>query len=264
MTRVEHIGDATLHLGDCLEIMPGLGKVDAVVTSPPYNMHGNGGTTMGHAMSKWRGNALASGYQSYSDDTPQPEYEDWQRQILSQCWDTLSDDGAIFYNHKPRLRNKEIWLPTVLNPGIPLRQIIIWNRNGGFNFSPSHFMPTHEWVMLFAKPAFSLKSRGASGVGDVWSVAFETNTPHPAPFPVALPAKALEATNCENILDPFMGSGTTGVACAKLGRKFIGIEIDEGYFDIACKRIEDAYKQPDMFVAPPQKPVQADMLVEGV
>ena len=95
-------------------------------------------------------------------------------------------------------------------------------------------------------------------------MAFETNTPHPAPFPVALPAKALEATNCENILDPFMGSGTTGVACAKLGRKFIGIEIDEGYFDIACKRIEDAYKQPDMFVAPPQKPVQADMLVEGV
>ena len=56
----------------------------------------------------------------------------------------------------------------------------------------------------------------------------------------------------KTILDPFMGSGTTGVACVKLGRKFIGIEIDEKYFDIACKRIEQAYAQPDLFVAAPQ------------
>ena len=60
----------------------------------------------------------------------------------------------------------------------------------------------------------------------------------------------------ETILDPFMGSGTTGVACVKLGRKFIGIEIEPKYFDIACKRIEDAYKQGDLFVEPPAKPVQ--------
>ena len=64
------------------------------------------------------------------------------------------------------------------------------------------------------------------------------------------------------ILDPFMGSGTTGVACVKLGRKFIGIEIDEGYFDIACKRIEEAYRQPDFFVERPVPPVQIEM--EGV
>ncbi len=62
------------------------------------------------------------------------------------------------------------------------------------------------------------------------------------------------------ILDPFMGSGTTGVACAKLGRKFIGIEIEPKYFDIACKRIEDAYRQGDLFVDPPAKPVQEAML----
>ena len=65
----------------------------------------------------------------------------------------------------------------------------------------------------------------------------------------------------ETILDPFMGSGTTGVACVKLGRKFIGIEIDEGYFDIACERIRKAYAQPDMFIAPPtEKPKQEAML----
>ena len=65
--------------------------------------------------------------------------------------------------------------------------------------------------------------------------------------------ESLPAT-CETILDPFMGSGTTGVACVKLGRKFIGIEIDPGFFDIACRRIEKAYAQPDLFVAPPSSP----------
>ena len=65
------------------------------------------------------------------------------------------------------------------------------------------------------------------------------------------------------ILDPFMGSGTTGVACVKLGRKFIGIEIEPKYFDIACKRIEEAYKQPDFFVEPPKKSEQPDMLKES-
>lgn len=61
------------------------------------------------------------------------------------------------------------------------------------------------------------------------------------------------------VLDPFMGSGTTGVACVKLGRKFIGIELEPKYFDIACKRIEQAYKQPDMFIEQPKKAEQVGM-----
>jgi site-specific DNA-methyltransferase (adenine-specific) len=83
---------------------------------------------------------------------------------------------------------------------------------------------------------------------------------HPSPKPVKLMEWVVSNLDGETVVDPFCGSGTTGVACAKLGRKFIGIEIEPKYFDIACRRIEQAYAQPDMFVTPPAKPVQEAML----
>lgn len=84
---------------------------------------------------------------------------------------------------------------------------------------------------------------------------------HPTQKPLALIKWCIKylPPTAQTILDPFMGSGTTGVACAKMGRKFIGIEREPEYFDIACKRIEDAYKQPDLFVAPVAKPIQQTM-----
>ena len=83
---------------------------------------------------------------------------------------------------------------------------------------------------------------------------------HPTQKPVELMLWCLEFFQHSNtILDPFMGSGTTGVACARLGRRFIGIEIEPKYFDIACKRIEQAYRQPDLFIERPAKPVQEAM-----
>ncbi len=83
-------------------------------------------------------------------------------------------------------------------------------------------------------------------------------SPKPLPFMLWLITRITDRNHC--VLDPFMGSGTTGVACAKLGRKFIGIEIEPRYFDIACKRIEDAYKQPDLFIEQPKKPEQLGIL----
>jgi DNA modification methylase len=81
---------------------------------------------------------------------------------------------------------------------------------------------------------------------------------HPTQKPVALLRWCIEhlPVGCETILDPFMGSGTTGVAAVKLGRRFIGVEIDERYFDIACRRIEAATKQPDLFIEQPRKAEQ--------
>lgn len=262
--RVEHIGNATLYLGDCRDVLPTLGMVDAVITSPPYNLgttSGGGfpGKRLGHysadapmrgrgGQGKWPGAALADGYGIHDDAMPHDEYVAWQKHILAECWSRLGPDGAIFYNHKPRVLSGHLVTPLDYNPDLPVRQIVIWARAGGINFSPAFYLPTHEWLVIFAKPEFRLRDKAASGAGDVWYIPQQANPDHPAPFPVELPARVLETTDCKVVLDPFAGIGTTGVACARAGRAFIGIEIEPRYFDIACRRIEEAQRQGDFFV----------------
>ena len=243
----EHAG-ITIYHGDCREILPGLPKVDAVITSPPYNLGGSPWPHLGHwkpgdspgGKSKWRNGSDGSGgvtYASHADDMPHAEYVDWQRQVLTLCWDRLTDNGVIFYNHKPRVIGGKLWLPLELNPALPLRQIVIWQRAGGINFNRTAYVPTHEWIMILAREPFRLRSKGASGVGDVWYAPQESGTEHPAPFPVEIPQRAIETIGAETVLDPFMGSGTTLVAAKNLGRKAIGIEIEEKYCEIAAKRL---------------------------
>lgn len=238
--KVERIGDATLYLGDCLEILPTLPKVELAFTSPPYNLGRQSGAYAN----------MRDGYLSHADDMEDTEYVAWQKAVISSLWQLTEPFGAIFYNHKAIIRDGAALLPTRLLPDTcRLRQQIIWNRKVGMNWSPSHFCPQHELILLIAHDGFRLKSRGASSPGDVWDIGIEARDHgHPCSFPVALPALAVGATAATSIIDPFMGSGTTGVACAQLGRKFIGIEIDPQYFDIACQRIEQAYVQGRLFM----------------
>ena len=168
---------------------------------------------------------------------PYDDYRDWQRDVLRSCWATLSDTGAIYYNHKPRVQASALWLPLDLNPDLPLRQIIIWARAGGLNYAPTHYVPTHEWICVFAKPAFRLKSKGASGLGDVWRIPQVSNPDHPAPFPIGLPAAAIETTGPSLVLDPFAGIGTTLRAAMDAGVRSIGIEKSERYCEIAARRL---------------------------
>ena len=233
-----------LYQGDCLEVMKNIPdkSVDLVFTSPPYNLgvSSGGGFPKGTSKGKWSGGHLSNGYATYNDALPYHEYVEWQKAVLLECWRTLSDTGAIYYNHKPRVQNGILQTPLELNPGLPLRQIVIWERNGGINFSPSFYLPTHEWILIFAKPDFRLRDKKASGAKDIWKVGQERGNPHPAPFPVELPKIAIETTKSVTVMDPFMGSGTTGVAAKNLSRDFIGIEKDEGYFKIAQDRIQAA------------------------
>ena len=244
-----------LHKGDCLKVMQTMesGSVDMVLTSPPYNL-GNTtggvfpGKKLGHysnadgmkkrgGQGKWSGGKLADGYDDYNDAMPFDEYVAWQHAILTECWRLLSDDGAIYYNHKTRVLDGIAVTPLTYNPGLPLRQIIVWARAGGVNFSPAFYLPTHEWVMILAKPGFRLRDKSASGAGDVWYIPQESGTEHPAPFPLKLALQAIETTNARTILDPFNGSGTTLRAAKDLGRQAIGIERNENYCQLTIRRL---------------------------
>jgi len=240
---------------DALPLIEG-GSIDLVITSPPYNLgntSGGGFPKLGHYNSgegmakrggggKWRAasaeSGIANGYGEFSDNLPHDEYVAQQKSVLRECWRTLSEDGAIFYNHKPRIFGGRLVTPLEYIGDVPIRQIVIWARSGGINFSPAFYLPTHEWIVIIAKDAFRLKSKGASGAGDVWRINQEMNSDHPAPFPIEIPLTALETTGKKRILDPYSGSGTTACACVQSGCDFIGIERDERFFDASCRRIE--------------------------
>jgi site-specific DNA-methyltransferase (adenine-specific) len=256
-------GSIRLFRGDCLEVLAGFpeGSINVVITSPPYNLGGRPWPHLGNwkpgdsagGRSKWKNGSDAGNgiqYGEHNDAIPWDEYASWQRRVLSRLWRLIGDDGCIFYNHKPRVIGARLWTPFELIPmDVILRQIIVWARPGGVNFNPTAFLPTHEWVMLFAPNAFRLKSRGVSGLGDVWPMTPDDNE-HPAPFPVELPMRALEAVEANTVLDPFMGSGTTGVAAVRHGRQFVGIEKDTRWFDVAVRRIERELASQPLLTAP--------------
>jgi len=258
MSRVEHLSDdVTLWLGDCREILPTLGVcADIAVTSPPYNMGlspGGNGRGMYRPGANNKGGRFRSGYGLHDDAMDQDKYDAWQREILALTFAAVN--SAVFYNHRPRVEHGKLRVPLSFDYGAtPLRQIIIWDRGTGIDVNLRTFCTRQEWVMLFAHDAFKLVDHAASGRGDVWRLGVESDrTGHPAPFPVSLPQTAIECSGAASALDPFMGSGTTGVACVRAGAAFIGIELEPRWFDIACCRISDELRRPrlDLPVLPP-------------
>lgn len=229
----------TIYHGDCREVLPALDTFDLIFTSPPYNLgvSSGGGLLSALGNGRWARADLAHGYGEHADAMDPADYVLWQKAVLIDLWAHTSESGAIFYNHKPRVQDGVLHTPFELNPGLPVRQVIVWARAGGFNFSPTFYVPTHEWIVVYARPAFRLKSKEASGAGDLWRVPQESHTKHPAPFPVSLPARAIETTGPSVVLDPFLGSGSTLVAAKAAGVKGVGIEINEAYCELAAKRL---------------------------
>ena len=213
----------TIYHGDCREILPSLDPVDLVLTSPPYNLQQSGGT-------EWS----LDGYGEHDDSMPHAEYVAWQQEVLKVLWDRLTETGAIYYQHKPRVLNKGVLLPLELNPGLPLRQIVTWDRCSGFMRQFTCYVPRYEWILVFAKDAFRITTRD---VFDLWRIPPETGTKHPAPFPLSLAARVMDTTTPGTVLDPFCGSGTTLVAAKAAGRKAVGIELDERWCDLAASRL---------------------------
>lgn len=228
--REEIIGDARLILGDCLEILPTLGKVDSVVTDPPY------GVNLSSKSRLWNGESRG-GYSSF-DDT--------EENIKLVCVKAIEICRSIAdcVVLTPGVRNlfnypKPDDIGTVFNIAGAGRGP--WGFNG------------NNPILYYGKDPYL--ARGLGSRPSSWNQPpndFSEHSEHPCPKPIKMMQWLVTRASLEGqtILDPFMGSGTTGVACANLGRKFIGIEIEPKYFDIACKRIEIAYQQPRLFDEP--------------
>jgi len=211
--RARVIGRCELMQGDCLEIMPHLGRVDAVVTDPPYGVLSQSGSAATRRSGGNTNNGVCSWDLSLSGDAV--------AQVLSAAPDAMIWGGC------------HMALPATFG-------YLVWDKVcEGLNFGEVEYCWTTK---RFAPRMFRLRAAGMDG-----------GKQHPTQQPVALMEWCLGfLPNADTILDPFMGSGTTLVACAKLGRKGIGIELDPDYFDIACKRVEEAYRQPDLFVDQPK------------
>jgi DNA modification methylase len=185
-----------------------------------------------------RSRGLVNGYHEDRDNLSWSAYFQWQQRVLLQLWKGLAEDGAIYYNVRSRVQKGELLHPLSWLPKLPLRQIIVWNRKQGINFNDRFYLPSHEWILVFAKPAWRLRDRSAAAIGDVWTVLPERQKfGHPCPFPEALVKLALETTRPRCVLDPFAGSGTTLVAAKRMGIRSIGVEKTKEYCDAAVQRL---------------------------
>jgi modification methylase len=248
------IGDATLYLGDCADILPTIGQFDVVITSPPYNKAGyEGFIRKRHEKDSWGQRNVDYGNNPENDFMMESEYQQSQINILNEIWNHLAEDGSLFYNHKIRVANHRASHPIewLLKTNFVFRQQLIWDRSNSPAVAPIRFLPTTELIFWMTKlqkqPNFN-RGKDLEFKGEVWKFMAEQNPFHPAPFPINLPTNILK--NIEGnivVFDPYLGSGTTGVACANMGKTFIGIEKDPKYFDIACERIQMAIAQERLF-----------------
>jgi site-specific DNA-methyltransferase (adenine-specific) len=238
MTKVEHIAEGvTLYLGDCRDLLPAIGRVDAIVTDPPYG--------------------IGFKYTDAYADTGGTPYEEllavlkpFPRCLLQYPEETMAYLVPLFgppdecftwaYNSNTARQSRmfSFW-----GLDVDFKRVKVPAKNPT-DPRVSPFVASYDWTDEFQQ----VKNVSAEKTG------------HPCQVPTALMERIIGFIDAEMIADPFLGSGTTGVAAVKLGRKFTGIEIEPKYFDIACRRIEQATRQQDMFIEKP-KPIKQEAML---
>ena len=243
------IGNATLYLGDCLEILPTLPKVDAVITDPPYSSGGafrgdRAGSTAKKYMGSY-GKPAAVDIDVVGDTRDGLGWAFWATLWLSQCYKQMEDGSVcVIFSDWRQLPNATNVLQAA---GFVWRGIGVWAKPG-YRPMAGRFAHQAEYFPWGTKGAAPWDYSLPCLPGVFTDAAPGSDREHQTQKPSGLMESICKiARGTAPILDPFMGSGTTGVACMNLGRKFIGIEIEPKYFDIACERIENAQRQQRMF-----------------
>lgn len=216
------IGNAELWLGDCMDVLSTLDRVDAVITDPPYGiLNIADGQCMGRVVRK---SARQQGSGKLKGRLLNTSNVEWDVAPDAEFFDWCAKNSAI-----------QIFWGGNYFPLPPCRGVLIWDKEQPWeNFSQAEI----AWTNL-SIPAGLFRSSATRGTPD---------KQHPTQKPLALMMWCIEkAGKPQTILDPFMGSGTTGVAAVQMGCRFIGIEREPKYFEIACERIYNAYRQNTLF-----------------
>lgn len=233
--REEIIGDCRLILGDCLEVMPTLDKVDLIVTDPPYLL-------------------TSGGNGEYADWQLAKDYDNSGK--IVDCDIDWSDFMPVIYSAMKEgthcytmCNNRHVqgMLNEAEKCGLKFHNLLVWDK---MSCTPNrYYMKNLEFTGFFYKE-FSKYLNNCSSQ-QLMACPQENYGSHPTTKPTALMEFYIKNSSNPGdvVLDPFMGVGSTGVGAVRSGRKFIGIEIDEAYFNDACERISMAYKQTDLFSA---------------
>ncbi len=232
--------------GDALDILRKIpdNSIDMGVTSPPYNKREN--------KKGWLVNKVV--YKGASDNLPEEEYQRIQIDVLNELYRVIKPGGSFFYNHKIRWEKGIMLHPMdwLRKTKWVIRQEIIWDRMIAANIRGWRFWQVEERIYWLYKPedkniiGKELKSKHAL-LTSIWRFPPENNNPHPAPFPIALPVRAIYSIMDDKkggvIIDPYCGSGTTLVAAKILGHHYIGIDISKEYVEMSIKRLKHYKKE---------------------
>ena len=246
------IGNATLYLGDCLTILPEL-RADAVITDPPYGIKNGEQPFQGGKVRPRNGK-----YAAPVNDWHPPSAE-WDQEI-KPAWCAAACDAAPIVAWFGQWRKREVVASAMK---YPIRGEIVWAKDTHVS-PPCPLAARDERIWIFAKDGIR-PTRFETSVWDEPIIPTFAFRHHANEKPLRLMTRLVSWLEAATVLDPFMGSGTTGVATVKLGRTFIGIEDKSAHFDIACERIENAQRQQPMFMPPikDERIEVVDMFGEG-
>lgn len=233
----------------CVDVLEGLKQledesIDLIITSPPYNKFGLTKTKSRIQGNNWH-KTINYDDDPQNDNMNEDEYQDWQTEVLKECYRVLKKDGSMFYNHKNRINKGSIVSPYqwIFKTSFKIRQEIIWDRASSPNVDSVRYIPSTEKVIWLTKTTHTPRFKRLKDIpyqGEVWKIIPQKGTEHPAPMPIEIPNNIIPCVSLGEriiVLDPFCGSGTTLLSAKQNGCDFIGFEKFQKYVDMTERRL---------------------------